>query len=88
MPKIEAFQKYTSEYDNWFVINRFAYLSEIEAVKKALSQTNGVIEIGIGSGIFAEPLVNLPVQPLLVDPDSLGARFYNPASQFARPPQL
>jgi ubiquinone/menaquinone biosynthesis C-methylase UbiE len=56
MPKIEAFQKYASEYDNWFVINRFAFLSEIEAVKKTLSQTNGVIEIGIGSGIFAEPL--------------------------------
>jgi len=56
MPKIEAFQKYTSEYDNWFIINRFAFLSEIEAVKKTLSQTNGVIEIGIGSGIFAEPL--------------------------------
>jgi ubiquinone/menaquinone biosynthesis C-methylase UbiE len=56
MPKIEAFQKYTSDYDNWFVINRFAFLSEIEAVKKTLPQTEGVIEIGIGSGIFAEPL--------------------------------
>jgi len=31
-------------------------LSELEAVKKALTQTDGVIEIGIGSGIFAEPL--------------------------------
>lgn len=56
MPKIEAFQKYTSEYDNWFVVNRFAFLSEIDAVKKTLAQTEGVIEIGIGSGVFAEPL--------------------------------
>jgi ubiquinone/menaquinone biosynthesis C-methylase UbiE len=56
MPKIEAFQKYTNEYDNWFVINRFAFLSEIDAVKKLLPHTEGVIEIGIGSGIFAEPL--------------------------------
>jgi len=56
MPKIEAFQKHTNEYDNWFVVNRFAFLSEIEAVKKTLPQTEGVIEIGIGSGIFAKPL--------------------------------
>jgi len=56
MPKIEAFQKYTSEYDNWFVVNRYTFLSEIEAVKKMLPQTEGVIEIVIGSGIFAEPL--------------------------------
>jgi ubiquinone/menaquinone biosynthesis C-methylase UbiE len=56
MAKTEAFQKYTNEYDNWFVVNRFAFLSELEAVKKALTQTDGVIEIGIGSGIFAEPL--------------------------------
>jgi len=34
MPKIEAYQQYTSEYFNWFVINRFAFLSEIDAVKK------------------------------------------------------
>ncbi|GET28528.1 class I SAM-dependent methyltransferase [Prolixibacter sp. SD074] len=56
MPKIEAFQKYTNEYDNWFVVNHYAFLSELEAVKKVLTQTDGVIEIGIGSGIFAEPL--------------------------------
>lgn len=56
MAKIEAFQKYPEEYDNWFVVNQWAFLSELEAVKKALPQTDGVIEIGIGSGIFAEPL--------------------------------
>ncbi|MEA2042872.1 MAG: hypothetical protein U9N85_10005 [Bacteroidota bacterium] len=55
MPKIEAFQKYTNEYDNWFTANRFAFLSQIEAVKKTL-QAEGVIEIGIGSGVFTEPL--------------------------------
>lgn len=56
MPKVEAFQKYSNEYDNWFVVNRFAFLSEIEAVKKALPQSDGVIEIGMGSGIFAKAL--------------------------------
>lgn len=64
MPKIEAFQKYTNEYDNWFVINRFAFLSEIGAIKKTLLQTEGVVEIGIGSGVFAKPLgINEGIDP-------------------------
>ena len=29
MPKVEALQKHTNEYDNWFV-----FLSEIETVEK------------------------------------------------------
>lgn len=56
MPKIEAFQKHSKEYDNWFIVNHFAFLSEIDAIKKTLPFTEGVVEIGIGSGIFAEPL--------------------------------
>ncbi|OYT16654.1 MAG: SAM-dependent methyltransferase [Bacteroidetes bacterium 4572_77] len=56
MAKITAFDLHVSEYDNWFVDNRFAFLSELEAIKSLMSQVDGVIEIGIGSGIFAEPL--------------------------------
>ena len=56
MPKIEVFQKYTNEYDDWFVINKFAFESELNAIKNILPNVDGVIEIGIGSGIFAEPL--------------------------------
>ena len=56
MPKIEAFQKYANEYDNWSEINKFAFESELNAIKNLLPNADGVIEIGIGSGIFAEPL--------------------------------
>ncbi|MFO8147194.1 MAG: class I SAM-dependent methyltransferase [Gillisia sp.] len=56
MPKIEAFQKYPDEYDNWFVKNKWAFQSELNAVKNLLPRFDEVIEIGIGSGIFAEPL--------------------------------
>ncbi len=56
MPKISAFQQYSDEYDNWFTINHFAFLSELEAVKMLLPVTGRVIEIGIGSGIFAKAL--------------------------------
>jgi len=56
MAKTTAFDAHITEYDNWFVRNRFAFLSELNAVKHVLPQVDGVIEIGIGSGIFAAPL--------------------------------
>jgi len=56
MPKINAFQKYSEEYDNWFEVNQFAFLSELRAVREVLPETGRIIEIGIGSGIFAEAL--------------------------------
>ena len=56
MPKTEPFDNYSDEYDNWFIINKYAFLSELNAVKRALPHKKNIIEIGVGSGIFAEPL--------------------------------
>jgi len=56
MAKIEPFEQYAPEYDNWFKINNYAFLSELNAIRKVLPQTKDTIEIGVGSGIFAEPL--------------------------------
>lgn len=57
MPKTKPFDLYTDEYDNWFVINKYAFQSELNAIKKALPlNIENVIEVGIGSGIFAQPL--------------------------------
>jgi ubiquinone/menaquinone biosynthesis C-methylase UbiE len=56
MPKTEPFDHYADEYDNWFVINKYAFQSELNAIKKALPEKGDAIEIGIGSGIFAAPL--------------------------------
>lgn len=56
MAKIEPFERYAQEYDNWFEINNYAFLSELNAIRKVLPQTKDTIEIGIGSGIFAKPL--------------------------------
>ncbi len=56
MPKTKPFDLYAKEYDNWFVINKLAFRSELEAIKKALPSTGNIIEIGIGSGMFAGPL--------------------------------
>jgi len=53
--KIKPFEEYTERYEKWFENNRFAYLSELEGVKSLLPEGRG-IEIGVGTGRFAELL--------------------------------
>lgn len=64
MPKIEPFEKHRDRYENWFERNRYAYLSELEAVKKLLPKKGKGAEIGVGTGRFAAPLgIKLGVEP-------------------------
>ncbi len=56
MSKTEPFDNFSDEYDNWFVINKYIFQSELNAIKKALPKNTNVTEVGIGSGIFAAPL--------------------------------
>ncbi len=56
MPKTEPFDNHLKEYEEWFDSNHFVYLSELDAVRKVLPSQGRGIEIGIGSGLFAEPL--------------------------------
>lgn len=64
MEKVEPFERYTEEYEDWFERNKFAYLSELEAIKSQLPKTGYGLEIGAGSGRFAAPLgIKLGVEP-------------------------
>jgi len=64
MPKIEPFEEYPKRYENWFEKNKFAYESELLAVKALIPENGEGIEIGVGSGRFAEPLgIKLGVEP-------------------------
>jgi len=56
MQKIEPFDKFYSQYDNWFDKNNYAYKSELLAIKKVLLSNKKAIEIGVGSARFASPL--------------------------------
>ncbi|NQU27506.1 MAG: hypothetical protein HQ528_04385 [Candidatus Marinimicrobia bacterium] len=56
MAKIEPFEKYIDQYEAWFVHNRYAYQSEIEAVRYHLPNEGRGLEIGVGCGLFAKPL--------------------------------
>ncbi len=63
MPTAEIFNKYTQEYEEWFEKNKFAYLSEVAAFKKVVPKGKG-LEIGVGTGRFAESLgINIGIDP-------------------------
>ncbi|MBN2030210.1 class I SAM-dependent methyltransferase [bacterium] len=56
MIKTEPFEKYASQYEDWFEKNPFVYQSELRAIKEMLSGKGKGLEIGVGSGRFALPL--------------------------------
>lgn len=64
MEKIEPFERYWQEYDEWFERNQTAYESELRAIRTLLPATRNGVEIGVGSGRFAAPLgIKVGVDP-------------------------
>lgn len=62
--KIGPYEKHAVEYDDWFSRNRFAYASELEAIRMLLPRGGTGAEIGVGTGRFAAKLgVPLGVEP-------------------------
>jgi ubiquinone/menaquinone biosynthesis C-methylase UbiE len=56
MVKIESFEKYSKEYDEWFIKNQNIYLAELNAIKELIPSGKYGVEIGVGTGRFALPL--------------------------------
>ena len=56
MAKTKPFDEYASQYEDWFARNKFAFESELRAIKEKLPKSNNGIEIGVGSGRYAVPL--------------------------------
>jgi len=54
--KQNPFNTFTDEYENWFVENETLFRSELLALKQVMPTNKKGIEIGVGSGIFAEKL--------------------------------
>ena len=50
------FDRYYKRYDAWYERNKFAFLSEIEALKKLLPAKKRGLEIGAGTGRFTQAL--------------------------------
>jgi SAM-dependent methyltransferase len=56
MPGENAFDNNVDRYEQWFVDNPLAYVSELRAVRELLPSNGAGIEIGLGTGRFAAPL--------------------------------
>ncbi len=52
----DVFDGNSGRYDEWYERNRFAYLSEVQALKMVLPKKGKGLEIGVGTGRFAGPL--------------------------------
>ena len=64
MPKTKPFDENYDQYEEWFENNKYAYLSELKAVKHFIPEDKKGVEIGIGSGKFAIPLgIKVGIEP-------------------------
>jgi SAM-dependent methyltransferase len=64
MARIESFEKYSREYDEWFIKNNNIYLAELNAIKSIILSNKFGVEIGVGTGRFAKPLgIKIGVEP-------------------------
>ena len=62
--KIESFDKYSKEYDEWFIENQDIYQAELNVIKSLIPSDASGVEIGVGSGRFALPLgIKIGVEP-------------------------
>jgi ubiquinone/menaquinone biosynthesis C-methylase UbiE len=64
MARIEPFEKYSKEYDEWFIKNQDIYSAELNAIKSMIPFNKSGVEIGVGTGRFALPLrIKVGVEP-------------------------
>jgi ubiquinone/menaquinone biosynthesis C-methylase UbiE len=61
---IQVFEMFAGEYDSWFDANRFAYESEVLALRRFVPEREKGLEVGVGTGRFSVPLgVRIGVEP-------------------------
>jgi len=61
---IQAFETNAPEYDAWFEANQLCYESEIRALKTLAGAAPRALELGVGTGRFAEPLgITVGIEP-------------------------
>ncbi len=64
IPRIEPFERFPDGYDAWFDAHTWAFLSEVEAIRGFMPVRGDLLEVGVGTGRFAQALGI----PLGVDP--------------------
>lgn len=58
------FEEFAAEYDNWFETHRFAYQSEVKAVRRFIPPQGVGVEVGVGTGRFSASFnITIGVEP-------------------------
>lgn len=66
MARIAPFESHTRRYERWFAQHEAAFLSELRVLRELLPDPGLGLEIGVGTGRFAEPLgVAIGIDPSL-----------------------
>ncbi len=64
MPGTGPFERYPDAYDAWFDTHKWAFLSEVEALRGFMPVSGDLLEVGVGTGRFAQALgIRLGVDP-------------------------
>lgn len=64
MPKTEPFERHALAYDAWFDAHPWAFRSEVEALRRFWPEGCEGLEVGVGSGRFAQALgIRVGVEP-------------------------
>ena len=64
MANTRAFDENATAYDEWFEDHKSFYESELAAIRSLIPTTGKGIEIGVGTGRFAEPLgIGVGIEP-------------------------
>jgi SAM-dependent methyltransferase len=64
MANTRAFDSYPNAYDDWFEEHKSYYESELAAIKSIIPATGKGIEIGVGTGRFAQPFgIKIGIEP-------------------------
>lgn len=75
MAKTKVFDQFQEEYDNWFLKNDKIFASEVAAIKPFIKNGTATLEVGVGSGVFAEALnIKTGIDPSSVMCDAARAR--------------
>lgn len=56
MAKTEPFDRYSDIYEQWFADHYYVFQSELLVLKQLVPENGKGVEIGVGTGRFAEPL--------------------------------
>jgi SAM-dependent methyltransferase len=64
MARIESFETYSKEYDEWFIKNQELYVAELNVIRSLVPSGTFGVEIGVGSARFALPLgITIGIEP-------------------------